>query len=68
MNKVLILNTVKDLVANFLWYDRKEDEELGRGEIEKAIDSGIITVDEITSIFRQELIDSLLENSLHNGS
>ena len=56
MKKQLILNTVTDLVSRFLYYDRKEDYELPRGAIEEAIDGGLITVDEIVSHFRKELI------------
>ena len=32
-----ILGCTEDLVSNFLYYDRKEDEDLPRGTIEEAI-------------------------------
>ncbi len=51
----LILETVRDLVADFLYYDRKEDEELGPDEIDEAIDEGDLTIDEITEAFRDEV-------------
>ncbi len=51
--KKIILATVEDLAAEFLYYGRKEDEELGRGEIEEAIAEGEISVDEIVSAFRK---------------
>ncbi len=51
----LILLTLQDLVSNFLYYDRKEDEELPRGEIEDAIEAGEISLDEIVAKFREEL-------------
>lgn len=54
-----ILATVSDLVANFAYYDRKEDEELPRGEIEEAIQKGEITIDEIVECFRKELEEAL---------
>ncbi len=47
-----ILLTANDLGSSFLFYDRKEDEELGVGEIERAILDGEITVDEIVAEFR----------------
>ena len=50
-----ILCTVSDLVSSFLYYDRKEDDELPRGEIEKAIESGEICMHEIVEKFREEL-------------
>lgn len=34
---------------------RKEDEDLGRGEIAKALQSGEVTIDELLSIFREAL-------------
>lgn len=55
----LILNTVQDLVLDFLTYDRKDDEELGRGEIEEAIAAGEVTVEQIVSLFESELRRSL---------
>lgn len=54
--KQVILDTVSDLVADFYYYDRKEDEELPRGAIEAAIISGEITVDEIVEHFRATLV------------
>jgi hypothetical protein len=54
-----ILSRVEDLVADFLYYDRKEDEELPRGEIDEAIEEGEISVDEIVAHFRAELIKGL---------
>lgn len=50
-----IINVTKDLVGSFLYYDRKEDEDLLRGEIEKAINENIITKEEIVDIFRKGL-------------
>ena len=55
----LILDTVSDLVSNLLWYDRKEDEDLPRGEIEAAIAAGEITVEEIVVAFAAELSGGL---------
>ena len=46
---------VKDLVADFLYYDRKEDEDLPRGAIQEAIDAGEISEAEIAALFASEL-------------
>ena len=46
---------VHDLVMDFLYYDRKEDEDLKVGEIEDAIKNGTVTVDEIVESFRKYL-------------
>jgi len=50
-----ILDTVSDLAGRFLYYDRKEDEELPVGAIEKAITAGEITEDEIVQHFRETM-------------
>jgi len=55
----LVFNTVEDLVADFLYYDRKEDEELPRGEIERMIKDGDITIQEILDLFQHVLIRQL---------
>lgn len=46
-----ILNVADDLMSDFLYYDRKEDEDLPRGAIEEAIRNGEITCDEIVEVF-----------------
>ena len=50
-----IENTAKDLIGSFMYYDRKEDDNLPRGAIEEAIDAGEITVEEILWIFETGL-------------
>ena len=50
-----ILSCITDLVSNFLYYDRKEDEDLGVGDIEKAIENKEITHEEIIAKFSEEL-------------
>lgn len=57
-----ILGNVDDLVADFLWYDRKEDEDLPRGAIESAIQEGSITIEEIADRFRAGLEEHLGED------
>lgn len=53
--KKAISGTVSDLVGSFLYYDRKEDEELPRGVIEADIASGDTSIDEIVELFKAEL-------------
>lgn len=54
-----IINAIDDLVADFLYYDRKEDDDLPNGAIESAIERGEITVDEIVDHFRMVVTKSL---------
>lgn len=51
----LIRATIQDTVGSFLYYDRKEDEDLPRGSIEEAILMGEITAEEIGDAFIQVL-------------
>ena len=51
----VILTTIQDLVSNFLYYDRKEDDSLRVGEIEEAIQNGEITEAEIVQAFKDNL-------------
>ncbi len=46
-----ILGAASDLAADFMYYDRKEDEDLPRGEIEEAIKTGEVGEKEIVSVF-----------------
>lgn len=54
-----ILVVLKDQVACFLFYDRKEDEDLPMGAIENAIKSGAITIQDMVDFFEAELKDNL---------
>ena len=57
--KELIKLTVMDFVSSFLYYDRKEDEDLPEGEIQKALDNNEITFEEIVITFKKELFKQL---------
>ncbi len=57
--KQMILGTVEDLVLNFLYYDRREDEDLPRGAIEEALANQYLTVDEIVEQFRKSLTEAV---------
>ena len=66
MNKTrreLILLTAEDLMADFLYYERKEDEDLPRGAIEAAIEAGEITIAEIVQVFHNQLVDACTDPS-----
>jgi hypothetical protein len=53
--KQTILNTINDLCADFLYYDRKEDEDLSSNQLKEAVESGEITVNEMVAEFRKKL-------------
>ena len=57
--KRTILAAIEDLVADFLYYNRKDDDDLPRGMIDQTILDGLITVDEMVQHFRDKLIDGL---------
>lgn len=46
---------IPDLVADFLYYNRKNDEELTVAMMEEAMESGEIDVDALAECFREEL-------------
>jgi hypothetical protein len=50
-NAEYVLDTVTDLVSSFLYYDRKDDEELPWGRIEELIESGELTVQAMVERF-----------------
>jgi len=57
--KESIIATVKDLCACFLYYDRKEDDDLSAEDLEDAVKNGIVTIDEIVEEFRKQLKEHL---------
>ena len=50
-----ILGLIEDSISDLLWYDRKEDEDCPRGEIEEAVSSGVVTVEEMVAAFEKHL-------------
>lgn len=54
-----IIGIVGDLVANFLWYDRKGDEDLPRGVIEDEVAKDPKLVDDIIEKFATSLREQL---------
>lgn len=51
----LILASAASAARDFVFYDRKEDEELPRGSIQDAIAAGEITVRDIVTAFEADL-------------
>lgn len=60
--KEIILNKIDDLCADFLYYERKEDEELTVDKLNDAVKSGEITIDEMVEKFKENL-----ENTFNDG-
>jgi hypothetical protein len=54
-----VRSAVDDMVSDFLYHHRREDEELPLGSIEAAIKSAEVTVDEIVDRVREALLDAL---------
>jgi hypothetical protein len=50
-----IKDVISDLVSDFAYYDRKEDEDLSMEDLNEAVKNGVITVDEMVSEFRSHL-------------
>jgi hypothetical protein len=53
--KQTILDTISDLCSDFLYYDRKEDEDLTMEQLNEAVKNGEITIDEMVAEFRKHL-------------
>lgn len=57
----ILENLISDSITDFLFYDRKEDEDLPVGRIEKLVEHGVITPEEIITLFGMYLMDGLGE-------
>ena len=55
----IALDTLTDLVADYLYYDRKEVEDLPRGSIQILIEEGDLEIEIIVAHFREALIAAL---------
>ena len=51
----LVDRKLADALTDFLYYDRKEDEELSREDLEVMVETGIITIDWIVDRFEHHL-------------
>lgn len=55
----MILGTIEDLVADFLYYDRLDNDDLCEGEIEEPVVDGEVTVDQMVEEFSRSLKEGL---------
>lgn len=53
--RLAILGKAKDAATNFVYYDRKEDEECSVDDLQNAVAAGVVTWDEIAAEFRKGL-------------
>lgn len=53
--KQTILLKIGELCTNFLYYDRKEDEDLTMEQLNEAVKNGEITIDEMVAEFRKNI-------------
>ena len=58
-SKETVMNTINDTVCDLLIYNRKEDEELPIGEIERMVSEGEVTVEEIVNEFQSVLVKTI---------
>jgi len=57
--KELILDKIEDLAFNLIIVDRCGDEELSSKDILTALESGVITIDEMVDCFRKGIEENL---------
>ncbi len=55
----LFQDSTEDLVGRLLYYDRKDDEELSREDVDEMLTSGEVTKEMIVSWFAEELTSAL---------
>lgn len=63
--KQVIIDTISDLCMDFLFYDRKNDEDLSFDEMEMTVIVGEITVDEMVAEFRKHLENQFNSRKTH---
>jgi Domain of unknown function (DUF3850) len=60
-----ILNTIEATCSKFLYYDRKNDEDLRPNDIKIAVMTEDITMDEIIDAFRKHIADDICNCTHH---
>jgi hypothetical protein len=60
VTKQRIEKLVKDTISDFIYYDRKEDEDTPVTAIEQAIKGGLLTEDDLVNMFRKALHEHLV--------
>ncbi len=63
--KQIILDHISDLCSNFLYYDRKESENLSMEQLNAAVKNGEITIDEMVAEFRKHLENTFNDNEIN---
>lgn len=58
--KKLVFDTIDDMVHDFLYYDRRKDEELQLGTIDAMVGLGVLSEKEIVDKFAAELSSRLV--------
>ena len=54
-SKELVISAFVYSISGFIYYDRKEDNELPRGAVQEAIKNGDITIEELQLILAKEI-------------
>ena len=54
-----VVNTFDDLLSDFFYYDRKEDEELRTGDIETLLESDRRLADDLIRLFRRRVKEQM---------
>lgn len=53
--KQILEDTICDVVRDFVYYGREEDEDLPSGSIQRMVGCGDTSIEEITGVFKREL-------------
>ena len=56
-SKRLVLDSISDLFGDFIYYDRKEDEDLPRGRIELLVERGVLSPQAIVAEFERHVLE-----------
>lgn len=59
VSKKHILGLIEDSISDLMYYDRKDDEDCPRGEIEEAVELGKVTIEEMVAAFEKHLREAL---------
>ena len=59
-----INDMVTDLVADFLYYNAKDNKERHLGDIQHYIDCGIVSINDIAEMFKEELLTHLQDRPI----
>jgi len=62
--KTYALDLVDDIISDYFYYNRKDDDVLGRNDMKALIESGELTADEIVERFREGINDAMANFNL----